>query len=143
MQMKSVSKVRFGQLNDKRVYFSNGLLSLPYGHPLLTNVRKQKDKYRDIHKTIQTKKDEFLKEESKVIKKIPRLDILNQIFNQPPSLYDLQSECLIFSCLKTTKKLIKNGSWKFLLFIMVNFKEIFWLLAEQIAVKQPLWRSWG
>ena len=90
--MKSVSKVRFGQLNDKRVYFSNGLLSLPYGHPLLTNVRKQKDKYRDIHKTIQTKKDEFLKEESKVIKKIPRLDILNQIFNQPPSLYNLQSE---------------------------------------------------
>ena len=69
MQMKSVSKVQFGQLNDKRVYSSNGLLSLPYGHPLLTNVRKQKDKYRDIHKIIQTKKDEFLKEESKVIKK--------------------------------------------------------------------------
>ena len=69
VQMKSVSKVQFGQLNDKRVYFSNGLLSLPYGHPLLTNVRKQKDKYRDIHKIIQTKKDEFLKEESKVIKK--------------------------------------------------------------------------
>ena len=69
MQMKSVSKVQFGQLNDKRVYFSNGLLSLPYGRPLLTNVRKQKDKYRDIQKIIQTKKDEFLKEESKVIKK--------------------------------------------------------------------------
>ena len=35
MQMKSVSKVQFGQLNDKRFYFSNGLVSLPYGHPYL------------------------------------------------------------------------------------------------------------
>ena len=33
MQMKSVSKVQFGQLNDKRFYFSNGLMSLPFGYP--------------------------------------------------------------------------------------------------------------
>ena len=35
MQIKSVSKILFGQLNDKRFYFANGILSLPYGHPLL------------------------------------------------------------------------------------------------------------
>ena len=29
MQMKVVSKVQFGQLNDNRFYFSNGLMSLP------------------------------------------------------------------------------------------------------------------
>ena len=52
MQMKSISKIQFGQLNDKRFYFSNGTLSLPYGHPLLEKVRKQKHKYRDIHKII-------------------------------------------------------------------------------------------
>ena len=28
MQMKSVNKVQFGQLNDKRFYFSNGITSL-------------------------------------------------------------------------------------------------------------------
>ena len=67
MQMKSVSKVPFRQLNDKRFYFSNGIVSLPYGHPYLENLRKQKEKYRNIHKVIQTKKDKFLKEESKVI----------------------------------------------------------------------------
>ena len=60
-QMKSIRKVQFGQLNDKRFYFSNGILSLPYGHPVLEKVKKQKDKYRDIHKIIQTKKDQFLK----------------------------------------------------------------------------------
>ena len=54
VQMKSVSKVQFGQLNDKRFYFSNGLVSLPYGHPYLEELRKEKHKYRDIHKVIQT-----------------------------------------------------------------------------------------
>ena len=65
MQMKTVSKVQFGQLNDKRFYFSNGITSLPYSHPSLEKARKQKNKYRYIHKVIQTKKDEFLKEENK------------------------------------------------------------------------------
>ena len=92
MQMKSISKVQFGQLYDKRFYFSNGITSLPYGHPSLENVRQQKNKYRPIHKVIQTKKDEFLKEETKVIENNPRLDILHQIFNQVPLIYELKSE---------------------------------------------------
>ena len=49
MQIKSVSKVQFRQLNDKRFYFSNGLISLPYGHPYLEDLRKEKHKYRTIH----------------------------------------------------------------------------------------------
>ena len=36
MQMKTVSKVQFGQLNDKRFYFSNGI------HPFLTVIRPWK-----------------------------------------------------------------------------------------------------
>ena len=113
MQMKSVSKVQFGQLNDKRFYFSNGIISLPYGHPYLEKLRKEKHKYRDIHKVIQRKKDDFLKEESKVIENIPRLNILKQIFGQIPILYELNSNTkFILSGWKTTKELIKNGSWK-------------------------------
>ena len=27
IQMKSISKLQFGQLNDRRIYFSNGILS--------------------------------------------------------------------------------------------------------------------
>ena len=42
MQMKSVSKVQFGQLNNKRFYFSNGIISLPYGHPYLEELGKKK-----------------------------------------------------------------------------------------------------
>ena len=59
MQMKSISKVQFGQLNDERFYFSNGITSLPYGHPSLEKVRQQKNKYCHTHKVIQTKKMSF------------------------------------------------------------------------------------
>ena len=111
MQMRSVSKIQFGQLNDKRFDFSNGILYLPYGHPYLENLIK--DKYRNIHAVIQTDKDKFLKEESKVIEKIPRLNILKQIYSQIPLLYELNSDTkFISSVWKTTKEYIKNGSWK-------------------------------
>ena len=88
-------------------------MSLPYGPPFLENLRKQKDKYRNIYKVIQTKKDKFLKEESKVIEKIPRLNILKQIYSQIPILYELNSDTNFISPgWKTTKEYIKNGSWK-------------------------------
>ena len=113
MQIKSVSKVQFGQLNDKRFYFSNGIVSLPHGHPYLENLRKQEDKYRNIHKVIQTKKDKFLKEERKVVEKTPRLNILKQIYSQIPIFYELNSDInFILSGWKTTKEYIKNGSCK-------------------------------
>ena len=48
--MKSVSKVQIGRLNDKRFYFSNGIMSLPYGNPYLENLRKEKQKHKSIYK---------------------------------------------------------------------------------------------
>ena len=39
-------------IND---FFPNGLMSLPYGHPCLGNLRKEKQKDRVIHKIIQEK----------------------------------------------------------------------------------------
>ena len=55
MQVISVIKVQSGQLNDKRLYFSNGLISLPFGHPYLEELSKEKHKYRVIHRIIQEK----------------------------------------------------------------------------------------
>ena len=81
---------------------------MPYGHPYLEKLRKEKQKYSDIHKAIQRKK-----EESEVIENIPRLNILKQIFGQIPILYELNSNTkFISSGWKTTKELIKNGSWE-------------------------------
>ena len=113
MQMKYVCKVQFGQLNDKRFYFCDGIVSLPFGHPYLEDLRENKLEYRNIHSVIQTKNNKFLKEESEVIKKIPRLDILRQIYNQIPLLYEINSATnFISSGFKTTKEYIKNSSWK-------------------------------
>ena len=70
VQMKSISKVQFGQLNDKRFYFCDGIVSLPYGHPFLENLRKEKHKYRNIHTVIQKKKERILKEENAIVKNI-------------------------------------------------------------------------
>ena len=55
MQMKSVSKVQFRQLNGTRFYFFNGVILLPFEHPYLENLRKEKHKYRAIRKVIQEK----------------------------------------------------------------------------------------
>ena len=113
IQTKSVSKIQFGQLNDKRFYFSNGLVSIPYGHLSLEKLRKEKHKYRNIHKVIQTKKDRFLLQESKILEGIPRLNILVQIFAQRPILCELKSDTKFLSPgWKTTEELIKNSSWK-------------------------------
>ena len=80
---------------------------------VLGKSEKTKKKYRSIHKVIQSKKDEFLKEENKMIQNNPQLDILNQIFNQVPLIYELKSESnFLKSGFNTTKDFIKNGRWK-------------------------------
>ena len=88
MQMKAVSKVQFGQLNYKRFYFSNGLMSLPYGHPYLEDLRKEKQKFRAIHKTMQDKEYDFLKQGSNAIDNNTRMHVLKQIL--------LKAQCFIF-----------------------------------------------
>ena len=126
MQMKSVSKVQFGRLNDKQFYFSYGIMSLPYGHPSLENLRKEKQKHRSIHKKIQEQKYELLKEKSKAVENNPRLHVLKQIFNQSPMFYILDSTIIsITKGWKSTKEQILNGSWKWPPHMTVNLGEIF------------------
>ena len=42
MQMNSVKKAQFAGLNDKRFYFYNAIVSLPFEHVLLNKVRQEK-----------------------------------------------------------------------------------------------------
>ena len=77
VQMVSVNKTQFVGLKDKRFYFNDGIVSLPFGHYLLNDVRKQKEKYR---LEIQHEYD-FVTEEAKTICKCERLRILRLIFS--------------------------------------------------------------
>ena len=38
--MVSVNKTQFAGLNDKRFYFRDGIVSLPFGHYLLEDFKK-------------------------------------------------------------------------------------------------------
>ena len=53
MQMKSVRKTQFAGANDKRLYFHDEIVSLPFGHFLLNKVREAKEKHwADLHTKI-------------------------------------------------------------------------------------------
>ena len=60
MQMVSVNKKQFAGLNDKRFYFNDKIVSLPFGLYFLNKVRKQKEKYKtEIQDQIHKKKKTF------------------------------------------------------------------------------------
>ena len=90
------------------------------------NLRKNKLKYRDIYSIIKKKKKQLLQEECEIVKKIPQLDIIRQIYNQIPLSYELNSDTNFISFgWKPTKEYIKSGGWKCLQFMMVNFMETY------------------
>ena len=95
----SVNKVKFANLNDKRYYFSDGIVSLSYGHPLLKKVREYKKSLPDaIHVCIKKEKDKLLLE-NKAVRGNERLRILHSIFLQPTTYYNLNS---------TTRSAVRN-----------------------------------
>ena len=56
MTMTSVNKVKFSSLNDKRYYASDGIVSLPFGHLLLNEVREYKKSLPKIHTVMNKRK---------------------------------------------------------------------------------------
>ena len=48
MKMETVKKVQFASLNEKEYYCPDGITSLPYGYPLLLELRKQKKSFPKI-----------------------------------------------------------------------------------------------
>ena len=112
MQMTTVNKIQFGQLNDKRFYFPNGIVSLPFGHFLFNDIRKLRHQHRDIHLQIQKKKWEFIKQENEVINKNERLSVFYQIINGVPTMYTLESKKPILFPILSTKEHIEKQYWK-------------------------------
>ena len=64
-----VTKTKFSQLNDKRFYFPDGVLSLPYGNPSLSEIENFKSqKAQEIEKYFWEKKDNLLRMKKKALK---------------------------------------------------------------------------
>lgn len=93
MVTTSVVKTKFSQINDKRFYFPNGLLSLPNGHPSLKEIDKFKnDKGQKIEKYFWVEKHDLLRMEKKALQNTPRLEIFNQVLNQEPKIVNLNEK---------------------------------------------------
>ena len=114
MKMTSVNKVQFASLNDKRYYFSDGIVSLPFCHPSLTNLREYKKSLPKIHTVIKQEKEKLLKMENAVVNKNERLRVLRSILSQPITYYNLKSNtktCIKENDFTTTRDYILNSKW--------------------------------
>ena len=115
MKMKTIRKYKFASINDKRYYFSDGIVSLPFGHPFLDKVRTFKKQLTKIHTQIEQNKDTILKYENEAVMQNERLRILRCIFSQPLVYFDLNSHELVevkraFKY-STTKDYILHSHW--------------------------------
>ena len=87
IKMTSVNnKVQFTSLNKKRCYFLDGVVYLPFGHPLLPDSQELKKSYSKIHTVIEKKK-KSLKLENQAVAKNERVRILRSIYWQPITCY--------------------------------------------------------
>ena len=115
MKMTTVNKVKFARLNDKRYYFSDGIVSLPFGHILLEKARQYKKQLTKIHEQIDSEKDAILELENEAVMQNERLRVLRCIFSQPLVYFDLHSHQLteVKRAFKfaTTKDYILNSHW--------------------------------
>ena len=91
MMITSINKVQFASLNNKRYYFSDGIVLLPFGHLSLSELRVYKKSLPKIHTVIKEEKDKLLQLEYKIVNNSERLKILCSIFSQPITYYILKS----------------------------------------------------
>ena len=82
MTTHMIKKNKFLQLNDKRFYFPNGIISLPFGHLNLKEIDECKnEKGQRIEKYFWNEKENLLKLEKSSLEKCERLDFFKYNFN--------------------------------------------------------------
>ena len=117
MYTTKVVKTKFSQLNDKRFYFSNSILSLRFGHPSLKELDEYKnEKGQKIEKYFWQEKEKLLAMEKTALQKTPRLKLLDCILNQQPKIVDLnQVSDFQFQypqkINKNIKDIVLSGEW--------------------------------
>ena len=83
MTMRSINKMKFASINDKRYYGFDGIVSLRFGHQSLNEVREYKKFLTKIHTVIEKEKDKIVKLENDAFSKNERLRMLRSIYSQP------------------------------------------------------------
>ena len=112
--MLCANKTQFAGLNDKRSYFHDGIVSLPFGHFHMNKGREKKEKYKsETQYKIHDKKYDFSKKEAAAVRQCERLRILQSIFSQLALLCLLHSNILMRTpSINSTRNYILNSNWK-------------------------------
>ena len=115
--MVIVTKSKFAQLIEKRFHFPDGVVSLPFGHPLLKKIDEFKqEKGQKIEKYFWEEKENLFNIENKAPKEHPRLYLYHQILISTPEIFNIsqkndftqQSKALLK---KDTKDMVLEGGW--------------------------------
>ena len=85
MTTHQIVKSKFSQLNDKRFYFPNSIISLPFGHRTFRKIGEyKKNKGQRIESYFLQEKEYLLELEKRSLENCPRLNFFQR--NTPPTI---------------------------------------------------------
>ena len=91
MVLEEIQKSKFVQINDKRYYFSDSIVSLPFLHPFLKDiVTFQEKKQRNEKYFLEEKQNLLLVEKNALLKNLRR-SLLRNILLQKLTYYQIDS----------------------------------------------------
>ena len=94
MVKSAVTKNKFLLLNDKRFYFPDGLVSLPFYHPILAEIDNFKQKKGRKIKFFWEEKENLFRIEKKTLKNHPRLYFYHQILTSTPKILNITQKTI-------------------------------------------------
>ena len=122
-----ITKSKFSQFNDKRFYFPNAIISLPFCHQVLEEIDQyKKNQGQRIEKYFLQEKEHLSELEKAALKKCPRLDFLDNILLQSFKVVnnDNVNKYLYNDQEQSVLDFILNAVWKTNIHLMENSKEI-------------------
>ena len=115
MTTHRIVKSKFSQLNDKKFYFPNAIISLPFGHSALKELDEfKRNKGQKIEDYFLQCRNDLLELEKKALKKCPRLNFLDNILVQPFKVVDKRNlnEYLYNTSGQSVLDFILEQGWK-------------------------------
>ena len=101
----AVIKNKFSQLNDKRFYFPDGIVLLPFGHINLKEIENyKKEKGQKIQKYFWEEKEVLFNMGKNTLKNTPRLYLYHQILMSSPKIFRINKKNDFEQQKKTKKK---------------------------------------
>ena len=110
-------KIKISIKNNKRFYFPDGILSLPFYHPNLKELNEFKEKIgQRVEKYFWNEKEKLLEIEKRALKNNSRLYLYHQILTSTPKFFNIsqkdnfkQENRSLFK--KNTKDIVSEGQW--------------------------------